>query len=129
MPNLRIGDLERDAAAESLSAHFAAGRLDHAELEERLSSVYAAKTGAELVPLFADLPGSALEHVVPARTERRAPAQRQFHPTPFPPLFLLLLLVASVAMISNGYPPVLPFIALILWRGGRRRRAYGRGWR
>jgi hypothetical protein len=52
----RIGDTERVAAATALGDHFAAGRLDQAELDDRLSRAYAARTFADLEPLFADLP-------------------------------------------------------------------------
>ena len=53
---LRIGDAERVAAATALGDHFAAGRLDQAEFDERLGRAYAARTYADLEPLFADLP-------------------------------------------------------------------------
>jgi hypothetical protein len=53
---LRIGDAERVAAASALGDHFAAGRLDQAEFDSRLSAAYAARVFADLDPLFADLP-------------------------------------------------------------------------
>lgn len=65
---VRIGDAERDAVLDSLKAHFAAGRLDLAELEERIDLALAARTQAELVPLTADLP-------VPAATAAPAPVR------------------------------------------------------
>jgi hypothetical protein len=124
MANLRIGDLERDAAAESLSAHYAAGRLDRVEFDERLAAVYAAKTGSELAPLFADLPGSQVALVQDQRAAaRRRPA---FHPVL---LLLAFFLVAStVGAIANGYPPVFLFFAAFWILRGRHRRA-GHGWR
>ena len=54
--SLRIGDAERIAAATALGDHFAAGRIDQDELDQRLSTAYAARTFADLEPLFADLP-------------------------------------------------------------------------
>ena len=45
------------ARAEEIREHFAAGRLDEDELNERLSAAYAAKTNGELAALRADLPG------------------------------------------------------------------------
>ena len=54
---LRIGDAERNRAAELLSEHMAEGRLTQAEFDERLSIALKAKTAAELEPLFRDLPG------------------------------------------------------------------------
>ena len=127
MANLRIGDLERDAAAQSLSGHYAAGRLDRVELDERLSAVYAARTGGELAPLFADLPGSAVAVTEP-RDSRARPARRQ---VPSHPVFLLLALflaVSTVGAVAHGYPPVFLFLAAFWVVRGRQRRGW-RGWR
>lgn len=55
-PPLRIGDAEREAAVRELGEHYAAGRLDAAEYEERTTAAYAARTADDLAPLFADLP-------------------------------------------------------------------------
>ncbi|MGH9101009.1 MAG: DUF1707 SHOCT-like domain-containing protein, partial [Acidimicrobiales bacterium] len=55
-PTLRIGDAERNAAADALSQHYSAGRLDDAELKERLDRAMSARTGADLGGLMADLP-------------------------------------------------------------------------
>lgn len=54
--HLRISDSDREQAADLIRDHYAAGRLDSHELDERLQAVYAAKTESELRPLFADLP-------------------------------------------------------------------------
>jgi hypothetical protein len=54
--SLRIGDAERLAAVTALGDHFAAGRLDQNELDERTATAFAARTFADLEPLFADLP-------------------------------------------------------------------------
>ena len=53
---MRVGDIERDATLEELRTHAAAGRLDLAELEERMDSVLAARTDEELAAVTADLP-------------------------------------------------------------------------
>jgi hypothetical protein len=55
-PSLRIGNTEREAAVRELGEHYAAGRLDAAEYEERTGAAYAARTADDLAPLFADLP-------------------------------------------------------------------------
>jgi hypothetical protein len=55
-PSVRIGNVERQAAVRELGEHYAAGRLDTAEYEERTSAAYAARTADDLGPLFADLP-------------------------------------------------------------------------
>ena len=53
----RIGDAERDRAAEFLREHLAEGRLDQMEFDERLTQALTARTQADLDPLFSDLPG------------------------------------------------------------------------
>ncbi|WP_142104006.1 DUF1707 domain-containing protein [Pseudonocardia cypriaca] len=55
-PSVRIGNVEREAAVRELGEHYAAGRLDAAEYEERTSAAYAARTAEDLAPLFVDLP-------------------------------------------------------------------------
>ncbi len=54
---LRIGDEERNKAAALLSDHMAEGRLTQSEFNDRLGLVLAAKTAADLEPVFVDLPG------------------------------------------------------------------------
>jgi Domain of unknown function (DUF1707) len=53
---MRVSDAERDAAATELREHFASGRLNQDELDQRLTAVFAAKTRGELNALFTDLP-------------------------------------------------------------------------
>ncbi|GAA1825002.1 DUF1707 domain-containing protein [Microlunatus capsulatus] len=64
-PLPRIGDAERDRAVDALQTHMAEGRLDREEFDERLSQALAARTAADLQPLFDDLPeprpGTGLE--------------------------------------------------------------------
>ena len=64
--DMRVGDAERDAAANELREHFASGRLTQDELNERLDQTFAAKTRAELSGLFTDLPSSTWQDA-PAR--------------------------------------------------------------
>src|SRR5688500_4351693 len=53
---VRVGDAERQVVVDQLRVHFAAGRLELDEFEERASQALAARTVADLVPLTADLP-------------------------------------------------------------------------
>jgi hypothetical protein len=55
-PELRISDTDRDQTAEVLREAHAHGRITVDELDERLTSVYSAKTYADLVPITRDLP-------------------------------------------------------------------------
>jgi hypothetical protein len=103
-PSLRIGDREREAAAERLTRHAAAGRLTYDELEQRLEQAAAAVFASDLAVLEADLP-----------TNRRAPARR-------PPVPALAALVAAVLVsVLVGHPIAPLFIlAVVLWVRARR---------
>ena len=103
---LRIGDAERERAQSLLGDHYAAGRLDHDEYVERLDRIWAARTRAELDPVFVDLPGE--RPVAPAAYPFSTPASRRpTRPTrrrgPRPPLPLLVLLVVlgSIAVMTH----------------------------
>jgi uncharacterized membrane protein len=53
----RIGDVERDNAAELLREHMAQGRLTAEEFDERIDAALKARVTSDLDPLFRDLPG------------------------------------------------------------------------
>ncbi|QVQ50779.1 DUF1707 domain-containing protein [Spiractinospora alimapuensis] len=55
-PALRVADTDREEIAELLRNAVAEGRLELAELDDRLTAAYSAKTRAELDTLTADLP-------------------------------------------------------------------------
>jgi Domain of unknown function (DUF1707) len=56
----RAADTDREAIAERLRIAAGDGRIDLAELEDRLSRAYAAKTYGQLQALVADLPSGAV---------------------------------------------------------------------
>ena len=103
---LRIGDRERTATAERLTAHAADGRLSVEELESRLERAHAAVFDDELRAVEADLPSAA------------RPARRD--PWPAPPFVALLVLgaIAAVALTAVvGHPFFPPLVAaFVLWR-------------
>ena len=51
----RIGDTERQKAMDDLGKHFAAGRLDITEYDNRLTNVAEATMMSDLIPIFSDL--------------------------------------------------------------------------
>ncbi|ACU39251.1 DUF1707 domain-containing protein [Actinosynnema pretiosum subsp. pretiosum] len=53
---LRIGTQQREEAISALNEHFAAGRLEIAEYEQRVGAASAAQTVQDLAELFQDLP-------------------------------------------------------------------------
>jgi hypothetical protein len=72
----RIGDADRDKAAEFLRDHLAEGRLDQEEFDDRLTRALTAKTQSDLDPLFTDLPGPRPgSTLVPADTFKAPPWQ------------------------------------------------------
>lgn len=117
--HLRLGDAEREQASARLRDHYAEGRLDTDEYSERLDAVWAARTRADLRPVFADLPGSTPE-------ARRASAYAAPHrPSPLRFLVPLLLVVALVTIVTHL--PFLLLALLVLWVVLHRRgpRQYG----
>jgi phage shock protein PspC (stress-responsive transcriptional regulator) len=66
---MRIGDAERSQVSETLSRHYAAGRLDDEEFNQRMSQAMGAKTRADLSGLLVDLPLAEPDNV-PAHRHR-----------------------------------------------------------
>jgi Domain of unknown function (DUF1707) len=78
---MRVSDAEREAAATELREHFASGRLNQDELDERLTAVFAAKTRGDLNAIFTDLPSSQRDWAGPSTPA--APRSAGFGPGPF----------------------------------------------
>lgn len=64
--DLRVADADRRAVVDLLGEHFAVGRLDAAEHQERVERAMTARTGADLVALLTDLPGTGASPAPPA---------------------------------------------------------------
>jgi len=126
---LRIGDADRERAAADLGEHYAQGRLSADEHAERLEQVWVAKTRAELLPLFRDLPGGTYG----ARTPEPRPAgpAPRWRARRLPvPLFAAVPMLALLAVVMHA--PFLVFAVLGLWflaRGPRRARGWHGGHR
>lgn len=104
--SVRIGDTERDEAVASLGDHFAAGRLDRDELDERIDRAMQARFHRDLEPLFVDLPATA-----PAG--RRAPAEGGGTTvSPAPPLLFWLIPVLMVGVVIGAVALGAPWL---LW--------------
>jgi hypothetical protein len=107
-PALRVSDRDREDVVSALRQHAGAGRLDVDELDERLDRAWAARTGAELERLTADLPkvGSARRRAAKRSAERR---ELRHHATIYG--LVMLLLVAVWALSGAGYFwPVWPML-------------------
>ncbi|HEU5035471.1 MAG TPA: DUF1707 domain-containing protein [Nocardioides sp.] len=73
---LRISDADRHRVAEVLRRAAGEGRLEIAELDERLEATYAARTYADLVPITHDLPEPGLAPPAPAPQATPPPEQQ-----------------------------------------------------
>ena len=114
--HLRIGDAERERSAVELGEHYAQGRITTAEHAERLDAVWAARTRAELAPIFADLPRPAVASaaaLAPDRVRWRAGRPRlRFLP-------VLLVLMALAVVTHAPWLLVLPAVLFVLIRRAR----------
>jgi hypothetical protein len=126
-PQLRIGDDDRETAARELGEHFALGRITAEEHSERLEQIWAARTQADLTPVFADLPRPASARATPsghaAWGSWPAPAarSREWHPPAIPFLLKVLIAVIVVALVLSHLS--LLVVALLLYVFGVRRLA------
>jgi hypothetical protein len=120
-PDLRIGDAERDAAAERLREGYAQGRLTLDEFNERLAAAMAARTDRELRQLTQDLPQPVaaslpLPRSAPGDGWQRSGYDHQHgtnqHGTGRRRLFPLLAAVALVWLLISVSP-----LALFPWPG------------
>ena len=104
---IRIGTTERERAAADLGEHLSAGRLTTEEFDERVQQAYAARTAAELTPLFRDLP-----ELHPAAPKRRIDRR---------PLLILGLVAATIAWVAFLHvPPFFLFPLVWILFAGRR---------
>jgi len=103
---IRIADAEREAAVSTLSEHYAVGRLTREEYDERCEAAWAARTRAELRPLFTDLPGPQQPQ---PQVVRARPQSRGWWPFPLLPVVLVLVGITVLTHL-----PVIIF-GLLVW--------------
>jgi len=116
-PLLRISDADREAAIASLGEHYAAGRLDKDEFDERSDAVWSAKTGADLAPIFADLEPQPVREAGRERGAQRPRGRRGWLPVPFVPVLLVLIALTALTHV----PFVLLLVVGCFFFYGRRR--------
>lgn len=110
---IRIGNAEREQAVQALGEHFAQGRLEPHEFEERTTAAYTARTAAELQRLFVDLPqpgGGPPARQVPAGSPHAGPYATGAHRAgPYPTGPLPLGLTGPYPVVAGpGYDPQAP---------------------
>lgn len=121
--DLRIGTAERERAASALAEHYAAGRLQTEEFDQRVRSAYQARTGAELAELFGDLPGEPADPA-PDRGRGQPGPFNRFRGNRRVALAVLLALTVLVWVAVVRMPPFFLFPLLWLALARSRRRAY-----
>jgi uncharacterized protein DUF1707 len=130
-PDMRVSDAERTEAADRLSEHYSAGRLDQATFNERLDRAMTAKTQSDLSGLFTDLPGARPPEPTPegnGRRRRRARAEMSGRPRASRIAFLVLVVVIAAALGHVLMKVLIPWLVIALvaylllrWHGQRRR--------
>jgi hypothetical protein len=106
---IRASDADRDRVTARLREHYALGRLDQGELEERINDALSAKTFGDLRQVMIDLPEPA---PAPARAAPDywpmagpAPHRVSQYRRRGPRLFPLLMIGFVVAFLASGGGP------------------------
>jgi len=116
---LRIGDAEREQATAALGEHFAQGRITADEHAERLDQIWAARTRADLQPVFRDLPDPSRRTTPDTRNIRHQ--ARRGRP---PGLFFAVLAVLIVLTALTHLPFVLAGVLIAVFVFSRRRHRF-----
>ena len=114
-PRMRIADSDRERAMADLATHYADGRLDHEEYDERLDAIWTARTRADLAVLFSDLPRLQVAQPprIPARASGRPRGRSRF---PLLPVLAVLIVLSVLAE-----EPLFLLIFPMMWFVHRRR--------
>jgi hypothetical protein len=124
MSEIRASDDERERTVEALRRHAAAGRIDAAELEDRLGLALTATTRGDLERIVEDLPAERAQ-TRPAAVRRQKHACGAYGKSPQSMLAIAVLLVSIWALTGAGYFwPMWPLawfaFAGLRWRGNTR---------
>ena len=106
---LRIGDVDREAAAASLREHFAHGRLTLEEFQHRLGAVFSARTDRDLADITRDLPHASIPQASrPAgRLAAGDKSYRQGHRSRFTAVAGLVMVVLAIFVVALFLPVAL----------------------
>jgi Domain of unknown function (DUF1707) len=117
--HIRVSDAERNAVAELLGQHYADGRLDQVEFDERVNRTMAAKTRGDLMGLFDDLPETGPAGAGPAgpggpngTVSYRGPRKRNGIVRP---LLLLILVFICANFAWHAFTASLFFFQPLVW--------------
>jgi hypothetical protein len=121
-----VSDADRDRAITELSEHFQAGRLTADELEDRTGRALAARTAADLVALFTDLPRQQPTPPVAAPAPATPGSGLAVRPQVAPIAIIAIVVAAAIISGHPGLIVLVPVVALIIARrlaGTTRRHA------
>jgi hypothetical protein len=126
-PDLRVGDAEREQVVDALRAHFAAGRLETMEYEDRTAAALRARTRSDLAPLLADLPAPARRGVAgPPVREPKAPDGPLGHYlrfwVPLSVFFILIWLLSGAGYFWPAWPMLGTGLPLLFMLSGHDRQ-------
>ncbi len=101
---IRVSDADREQVTSRLREHYAEGRLDSDELDERVTAALNAKTFGDLRRVMADLPDAAMEPG-PAAQSPQWTGRPRMMPWRGPRLLplALILLIAAIAIPGAGW--------------------------
>jgi hypothetical protein len=120
--DLRLSDADREEAIDRLSEHYATGRLDKDEFDERSDAVWTAKTDADLAPIFADL--EPVRRDRPRYDGHLGPwGRRGWFGVPFVPVLLALI---ALTVLTHVPFVLLAFLGCGFVVNRRRRRSWPR---
>lgn len=137
---MRVSDADRAEVADRLAQHYGDGRLDQAELDDRLGRAMTAKTRADLDGLLHDLPNTGVTRME-SQAQRRQSPPRQPRRHNWPRIVLVVLLVLVGLRLLGGIgglfwpfgwfwgwmwpgPWLLIALLVFLWLRFGRRRGY-----
>ena len=125
MTDVLASDADRERIAERLRTAGGEGRLTPSELEDRLETAFAARTGAELELLVADLPNPG--RAAPRRERRRLWDSE--HVRTYVAVCSMLVVIWALTGAGHFWPiwPILGWgIGVVADTGGRLRGPCGR---
>jgi hypothetical protein len=105
-PNMRVSDAERTEIADTLSKHYADGRLDDGEFKVRLDKAMASKTRGDLSGLLADLPSL---HPETTRQKRPGIARRTIWA-----MTVFAMVVLAIGVATAFTTPHIPWLLVIV---------------
>jgi Domain of unknown function (DUF1707) len=120
---VRIGDAERDRAISALGDHFAAGRLNTEEFEERVDQAIRARFNDDLKPLFVDLPRTP-EPTMEPRSDRQSDAHLAWSPMVWLAPLLVVCAVVTAVILSAPWLVWMFLWVFLITRLVRHRRGY-----